>query len=219
MAQHWLKSAKARDLSLSKVLRLSEEQAYRWFYRARWGNGEPYCAHCGVVGAYRLTRNGKKLNRFKCRDRDSRREFTVTSNTIFAAHKLPFRTMLAVIALHVHSVKDKAALQVCREVGISYRSAWVLLMKIREALAAAEPQQPLDGVVEIDGAYVEGYRRQENRRQDRPDGHWSKTQHLGGGKLSPLFASARSRISRTRSSQQSLRGNVRIMLWTSWQTP
>ncbi len=51
MAQHWLKSAAARDLPLSTVQRITEPQAYVWFYRARWGDGEPSCAHCGVLNA------------------------------------------------------------------------------------------------------------------------------------------------------------------------
>jgi transposase-like protein len=157
MAEHWLRTAAARDLPLAKVLSMSEEQAYRWFYRARWGDGEPSCVHCGVVDAYRLRRNGKRINRFKCRD--CGREFTVTLQTIFADRKLSFRKMLAIIALHVHSVKDKAALQDCREVGVCYPSAWVMLMKIREAVADSEPQELLDDVVEIDGAYVGGYQR------------------------------------------------------------
>lgn len=168
MAEHWLKSPQARDLPLSKVLRMSEDQAYRWFYRARWGSGEPCCAHCGVADAYRLMRNGRRWNRFKCRD--CLREFTLTSQTIFADRKLSFRKMATIVALWVHSVKGKAALQICREAGISYKPAWVMLMKIREALAAAEPDEPLDGIVEIDGAYVGGFQRPDNRAQDRADG-------------------------------------------------
>lgn len=180
MAQHWLKSAAARDLPLASVMRMSEDQAYRWFYRARWGTGKPVCPFCGVVDAYVLTRNGRKVNRFRCREPRCRREFTVTSHTIFSDHKLSFRKMLAVMALWVHSVKGKAALQVSREVGISYRSAYVLLMKLREAIAAAQPPEPLDGVVEIDGAYVGGFQRPENRRQDRPDARLVENAHPGG---------------------------------------
>ena len=112
MAQHFLKSPQARDLALGDVSRMLEDDAYLWFYRARWGDGEPCCAHCGVVNAYRLTRNGRRWNRFKCRDADCGREFTVTSATIFAHHKLSFREMLEILALSVHSVKGKAALQV-----------------------------------------------------------------------------------------------------------
>ena len=180
MAEHWLRSPEARDLPLASVMRMSEDQAYKWFYRARWGIGEPTCPFCGVVDSYRLTRNGKRANRFKCSDRDCGREFTVTSQTIFSAHKLPFRKMLAVMALWVHSVKGKAALQVCREIGITYRSAWVLLMKVRESLSAAQPGEPLDGVVEIDGAYVGGFQRPENRREDRADRRLVENAHPAG---------------------------------------
>ena len=148
---------------------MSEDRAYQWFYRARWGAGKPTCPFCGVLDAYSMVRNGKRMNRFRCRDKDCRREFTVTSQTIFSDHKLPFRKLLAVMALFVHDVKGKAALVICRQVGITYRSAWALLMKLREAVAAAQPPEPLDGVVEIDGTYVGGYQRPQNRRRDRAD--------------------------------------------------
>ena len=169
MAQHFLKSPQARDLTLGDVARMSEHDAYMWFYRARWGDGEPCCAHCGVVDSYRLLRNGERHNRFKCRDAQCGREFTVTSNTILAHHKLTFRKMLEVFASAVHAVKGKAALLVSREAGVTFRSAWVLLMKMREALAATEPEHPLGGIVEIDGAWVGGHVRQANRRVDRAD--------------------------------------------------
>lgn len=169
MAQHWLETPAARDLPLDRVLRMSEDQAYSWFYRARWGRAEPVCPYCGVLDAYRLTRNGRRMNRFKCRASECWKEFSVTSQTIFANHKLSFRKMLSVMALFVHSVKGKAALQICREVGITYKSAWVLLMKLREALSDAEPDEPLDGIVEMDAAHVKGHVRPANRRQDRVD--------------------------------------------------
>ena len=77
--------------------------------------------------------------------------------------------MLEVLAFAVHSVKGKAALQVSREATVGYRSAWVLVMKMREALAATEPEHPLGGIVEIDGAWVGGHVRQANCRVDRAD--------------------------------------------------
>ncbi|WP_424140206.1 IS1595 family transposase [Roseomonas chloroacetimidivorans] len=164
MAQHFLRSPAARDLTLQQVLNMREDQAYRWFYRARWPDGTPWCPHCGAKGAYHLTRNGKKVNRFKCVQKGCRREFTVTSNTPFAHHKLSFRKILTVVALFSQGVKGKAALVICREVGVAYKTAWALLMKMREALAAERE------TVELDGAYVGGKPRPENRAIDRVDG-------------------------------------------------
>jgi hypothetical protein len=54
MAQHFLLSAQARTLSLSRVFRLSESEAYETFKQIRWANngGEPVCPRCGCAEAY-----------------------------------------------------------------------------------------------------------------------------------------------------------------------
>ena len=64
MSQHFLLSAKARTLSLAKVMRLSDEEAYETFVQVRWaGNdGEPACHRCGCVAAYRY--RARRI--FKC---------------------------------------------------------------------------------------------------------------------------------------------------------
>lgn len=144
---------------------MSEAQAYRWFCRARWPDtdGKPYCPHCGVTRCYELARG----RRFKCAG--CRKEFTVTSGTIFANRKLAFRQMLAVIALSANSVKGKAALQIAREVGVQYKTAWAMLMKLREALVARRAKLRLSGEIEVDGMYLGGHLRPENRAVDRID--------------------------------------------------
>lgn len=170
--EHWLKRPEARDLPLASILKKTEQEAFRMFYRARWGRGKPSCPFCGVVDSYRLARRGRRVmgNRFKCSDADCAREFTVTTNTIFWQHKLTFRRMLLIVALAAHSVKGKAALQLSREVAITYKSAWVMLMKIREALMADQMDTVLQGIVEMDGAHFGQRVRLENRLEDRADG-------------------------------------------------
>jgi len=167
MGQHFLLSKDARDLPLQKVMRMTEPGAYRWFKRARWPetNGEPYCPACGNLRCYELARGG----RFKCSAKECRKEFTVTSGTIFASRKLKFRQILAVIAMSANAAKGKAALQVARELGVQTKTAWHNLMKLREALAARREQMQLDGQVEIDGMYLAGHIRPENRKEDRED--------------------------------------------------
>ena len=58
MSEHFLLSRLARDLPVTKVIRMSEDAAYNWFRRARWPEtkGKPYCPHCGVLECYVLTR-------------------------------------------------------------------------------------------------------------------------------------------------------------------
>jgi hypothetical protein len=70
---------------------------------------------------------------FKCQK--CRGEFSVTSKTVFAFRKMPFRDILTGLWLSVNSVKGKSALQLSRELGCQYKAAWVFLMKMREAIA------------------------------------------------------------------------------------
>ena len=75
----------------------------------RWAatNGEPVCPRCGGLDAYDCRRpNG--ASRFRCRA--CGKDFSVTSGTIFASHKLPLKAYLAAIAIFVNEVKGKAAL-------------------------------------------------------------------------------------------------------------
>lgn len=171
MSEHFLLSRLARDLPVTKVIRMSEDAAYNWFRRARWPEtkGKPYCPHCGVLECYVLTRR-----RFKCSG--CRKEFSVTSGTIFASRKLPFRQILAIIALSANGAKGKAALELCREIGVQYKTAWANLMKLREALAARRDDTVLEGEVEIDGLYALGHVRPKNRKEDRVDRREARNQ-------------------------------------------
>lgn len=163
MAQHFLLSAKARTLSLAKVMRMDETQAYAMFRALRWAEGEPVCTYCGHTGAYEY--RARRI--FKCKA--CKRQFSVTSGTVFSHYKLPMRDYLAAIAIFVNAVKGVSALQLSRDLDVQYRTAFVLAHKLREALASEQEGVKLAGDIEVDGAYFGGYVRPENRREDRKD--------------------------------------------------
>lgn len=166
MAQHFLLDPRCRRLTIADLGRMREATAYSWFRKARWPetDGKPVCPGCGNLRCYDLTRS-----RFKCSAKECRKVFTVTSGTAFASRKLPFRKMLMAIWFATNSVKGKAALQLSREIGVQFKTAWVLLMKLREVVAAGRERMHLDGEVEIDGKYVGGHVRKRNRAMDRVD--------------------------------------------------
>lgn len=118
------------------------------------GQREPYCPGCGTLRCYSMSRG-----RFKCSEKECNLVFTVTSGTVFAFRKLSFKKMVIAIWLSVNSVKGKAALQLSREIGVQFKTAWVLLMKLREAIASRRDTMMLQGVIEIDGKYVGGHIR------------------------------------------------------------
>ena len=165
MAQHFLLSAASRPLPVVRVLRMHEDTAYAEFRRTRWPrtNGNPdHCPRCGAVDAsfYETARR-----RFRCSA--CRGDFTVTSGTIFASHKLSFRQMLGAIALAANAMKNEAALLLTRQLGVQWKTAFVLLAKLREAIASERAQLVLEGTVEIDGCDIGGHRRKENRKAER----------------------------------------------------
>jgi transposase-like protein len=165
LAQHFLLSIVARTLSLSKVMRLSDDQAFETFKSIRWGSteGQPVCPKCGCVESYAITT--RKL--WKCAG--CLTQFSVTSGTIFASRKLPIRDLLAAIAIFVNGAKGHSALQLSRDLNVQYKTAFVLSHKIREALGGAQQAQTLEGDVEVDGAYFGGYVKPANRKVDRVD--------------------------------------------------
>jgi transposase-like protein len=165
MCQHFLLSAKARTLSLAKVMRLSDGEAYQAFQEIRWAanGGKPVCPRCGCVAIYKY--HSRRI--FKCKVCDA--QFSVTTATIFASRKLPIRDLLAAIAIFVNGAKGISALQLSRDLDVQYKTAFVLAHKLREAMGAEMRNRKLNGHVEIDGAYFGGYVKPENRKEDRID--------------------------------------------------
>lgn len=164
--QHFLLSLAARDLPVSRVARMGEEEAYDTFCRIRWAatDGVPVCPRCNCRESYSISTRRK----FKCRS--CHRQFSVTSGSIFASRKLAFRDYLLAIAIFVSGAKGTSALRLSQELGVQYKTAFVLAHKLREAMADAQAAiSALVGEVEVDGAYFGGYVRPENRRLDRKD--------------------------------------------------
>jgi transposase-like protein len=171
MAQHFLLSKAAKTLSLASVFTMKDADAEMAFRHIRWAdtNGDPVCPHCGGVDAYDCRRL-KGAPRFRCRA--CVKDFTITSGTLFASHKLPLRCYLAAIALFCNEVKGKSALALSRELSVSYKCAFVLLHKLREAMAAELKGRIIGGegkVAEVDAGYFGGYVKPANLKEHRVD--------------------------------------------------
>lgn len=169
MSQHFLLSSRAKTLSLATVFRMSDAEAEAAFRRVRWEGGEASCPACGSLDAYECRRPNGSL-RFRCSA--CAKDFSLTSGTLFASHKLPLRMYLAAIAIFCNEVKGKSALAMSRDLGLSYKSAFVLVHKLREAMAAELKGRMLGGegkVAEVDGAYFGGYVKPANLLENRVD--------------------------------------------------
>jgi transposase-like protein len=176
VSQHFLLSPAARTLTLASVARMGDEEAERVFMRLRWQGGEPHCPRCGNFGLYQQ-RKATGLLRWRCKACNY--NFSITSGTIFAAHKMPLRAYLMAIAVFCNEVKGKSMLALSRDLGTAYKTSFVLAHKLRESMAAEVSQAAIGGEgkrAEIDGGYFGGYVKPANRRADRKDRRKARNQ-------------------------------------------
>jgi transposase-like protein len=212
MPQHFLLSSAAKTLSLASVFGMSDSEAEAMFKLIRWPDtkGEPVCLHCGGLDAYEC-RRPKGALRFRCKG--CKKDFSITAGTLFASHKLPLRGYLAAIAIFCNEVKGKSALALSRDLGISYKSSFVLLHKLREAMAAELKGRTLGGngkTAEIDSGYFGGYVKPANLAAHRRDRRFAMNQsgkrravvvirERGGNTLPAVFRSEGQALSFIRS--------------------
>jgi transposase-like protein len=152
-------------------MRMSEQEAEDMFIRIRWHatDGQPVCPHCECPTVYSC-RKANGPARWRCKA--CRKDFSATSGTLFAFHKMPLRQYLAAIAIFVNEVKGKAALALSRDLAVDYKTAFVLSHKLREAMASESKGVRVGGegkTVETDGAYFGGYVKPANLREHRVD--------------------------------------------------
>ena len=155
---------------------MSDMEAETVFRSIRWEDGKAVCPHCGCPTVYECRRPSGAL-RFRCKA--CRADFSITSGTLFAFHKLPLRTYLAATAIFINEVKGKSALALSRDLGTQYKTAFVLAHKLREAMATELKGLHVGGegeTVEVDGGYFGGYVKPANHRENRRDWRFSKNQ-------------------------------------------
>jgi transposase-like protein len=165
VAQHFLLSAAAKTLSLSSVARMSDKEAHATFSGIRWASngGAPYCPRCGCLKVHALSSRPV----WKCSG--CAYQFSVTAGTIFADRKRPIRDYLLAIALFANGAKGHNALQLSRDLACQYKTAFVLLHKLREVIEAEQRKAELSGVCEVDGAYFGGHVKPKNEVAERVD--------------------------------------------------
>ncbi len=161
----------------------NEEAAFEHLEQALWPEG-PICPHCGIIGhATKLQGEKHRRGVWKCNEKECRKQFTVKVGTVFEHGRMPLQKMLQAVYLMCASKKGVSAHQLHRTLGITYKSAWFLAHRIREAMRDGKlgPLGGADKVVEIDETYVGG--KEKNKRLSR-----RKRSNIGGAGKEIVFA-------------------------------
>src|SRR3954451_278864 len=134
-----------------------DAKAREWLEALVWPNG-PICPHCGNADQDKLTGLKGKAHRpglYQCAE--CREQFTVTVKTVFERSKIPLTKWLAALFLLTASKKGVSAHQIHRSLGISYKSSWFMMHRLREALRVGGLMPPMGsngGTVEADETFI-----------------------------------------------------------------
>ena len=159
-----------------------EESAKKYLEEKRWGN-KPVCPFCGkrhgVEGYFECGECGKV--------------YTVRTGTIFERSHVPLHKWIFAFYLVVTSRKGISSMQLSKEIGVTQKTAWFMLQRIREACNSNHDDDDnngfLSGIVEADGVYIGGKESNKHESQKLKAGRGivGKTAVLGmrarGGKV------------------------------------
>jgi transposase-like protein len=133
-----------------------ESAAFEYLERALWPTGA-VCPHCGTIGrATKLQGKATRIGVWKCNEKECRKQFTVKVGTVFEHGRIPLHKMLQAAYLLCCSKKGCSAHQLHRILQITYKSAWFLAHRIREAMRPKD-FTPMGGegqIVEADETFV-----------------------------------------------------------------
>lgn len=141
-----------KGLTLSELFELfpDDATAEQWFVERRWPDGVR-CPFCGSDNAQDGAAH--KSMRFRCRGCRSR--FSAHTGTVLADSKVGFRGWAIAIYLVTTSLKGVSSMKLHRDLGVTQKTAWFMLHRIREAWAVSSAE-PMLGPVEADETYVGG---------------------------------------------------------------
>ncbi len=165
-----------------------ENKAREWLEQSRWPNGA-HCPHCGSFGVLRLAGKATRPGLFHCRD--CRGQFTVTTGSVMESSKIKLAKWVLAIRLMTSAKKGMSAHQLHRSLGITYKSAWFMFHRLREAMSDPNAA-PIGGegkIVEADEAY-HGKRKiaREPQRHDKYRNPPTKRGLGGGAQKRPIVA-------------------------------
>lgn len=161
MAMHYSRSKLNRELTLYKVGKLSEQESWEIFKQCRFGKEDKFaCPDCGTIDKHWFIGTRKQWHCKHCSHR-----FSVTSGTALHNRKLEFSKLLWILFSYLTGLQGANANELPSDLGVTYKTAYVNIGKIREVIFETMDMSPLSGIVHIDCMHICGKPYRSNIRK------------------------------------------------------
>lgn len=148
---------------LEMITKLPDEKSCREYLEfVRW-NGIATCVYCNHTNVYRLKTKGEFQGLYKCAS--CKKRFTVRTGTVFESSHISIQKWIYAIFIFSSHKKGISSHQLAKDLGITQKSAWFMLGRIRYALEDKEEKSKLVGMVSCDESFVGG--KNKNRHHDK----------------------------------------------------
>lgn len=141
-------------MNLTNPIFHNEDLAREYLEAQRWPNG-PFCPHCGESeNVIRMVGSAHRPGLLNCRS--CRKQFSVTVGTVFERSKIALHKWLLAAHLLSASKKGYSSHQLHRTLGVTYKTAWFMTHRLREAMREESPA-PIGGggkTVEVDETFI-----------------------------------------------------------------
>lgn len=137
--------------SLIQMMRAlpDEQAAIEHFTAIRWKHGA-FCPHCGSTRVYHFS----DRRTHKCGD--CRKRFSIKVGTIFEDSKIGLREWMLAVWLITSHKKGIASTQLAKDIGVTQKTTWFMLHRLRYAAQTKSFNRPLDGDIEADETFIGG---------------------------------------------------------------
>ena len=177
-----------KGIALLEVFDLfpDEDSARNWIESIVWPDGMAVCFRCNGTNTYEV-KNRKPLPH---RCRDCRKHFSVRHGTIFAESHIPLQKWAIAIYLLATNLKGVSSMKLHRDLGITQKSAWFMLHRIRETFQFKDSM--FFGTVEVDETYMGG--KEFNKQEIASKSAGSNCKDRSSWNQAPTYESSQSQI-------------------------